>query len=433
MTGTESGTQKDTETGAAVGAAADRETGGETGTNTTGTGREASASVVADGVLRPHPDQPGRAEAHLAAPVVQNHAANLTVLPGGDLGCVWFAGTLEGVSDISVWFSRLAPGADAWTDPVRLSEDPTRSEQNPLLFPAPSGDLWLLHTAQLGGRQETAEVRLRVSADGGATWGPTRTLFEGGVFVRQPVVQLPRTGRLLLPIFRCVAPPDAPWTGDRDTSAVMISDDAGATWRERPVPGSAGLVHMNIRPLPDGSLLALFRSRRADAVHRSVSYDDGETWSEPEPLALPNNNSSIQYTVLTDGRLALTYNHSSAADAVARRVSLYDEIEDDGAAEPGGQAAAEPSGDAFWGAPRAPLSLAVSSDGGRTWPQRHDLGTGDGHCLTNNSRDGLNRELSYPSITQAPDGTLHIAYTHHRRTIQYVRLTPTWTDREFPV
>ncbi|MPY63862.1 glycosyl hydrolase [Streptomyces spongiae] len=386
---------------------------------------DAPVAVIADGVLRPHPGQPGRAEAHLAAPVVQNHAANLTVLPGGDLGCVWFAGTLEGVSDISVWVSRLAAGADRWTDPVRLSEDPTRSEQNPLLFPAPSGDLWLLHTAQLGGRQETAEVRLRVSADGGATWGPSRTLFEGGVFVRQPVVQLPETGRMLLPIFRCVAPPDAPWTGDRDTSAVMISDDGGHTWSERPVPCSTGLVHMNIRPLSDGSLLALFRSRRADAVHRSVSYDGGETWSEPEPLAVPNNNSSIQYTVLADGRLALTYNHSSAADAVARRVSLYDDIEDEGADE---QAVAEPSSDAFWGAPRAPLSLAVSSDGGLTWPRRHDLETGDGHCLTNNSRDGLNRELSYPSITQSPDGTLHIAYTHHRRTIRYVRLAPEWTD-----
>ncbi|MER6013338.1 sialidase family protein [Streptomyces bluensis] len=412
-------------------------TGTETGTEAR-TEVDAPAPVVADGVLRPHPGQPGRAEAHLAAPAVQNHAANLTVLPGGALGCVWFAGTLEGVSDISVWFSRLDPGADAWSDPVRLSGDSGRSEQNPLLFPAPSGDLWLLHTAQLGGRQETAEVRLRVSADGGATWGPSRTLFEQGVFVRQPVTELPEAGRLLLPVFRCVAPPDAPWTGDRDTSAVMISDDGGTTWRERPVAGSTGLVHMNIRPLPDGSLLALFRSRRADAVHRSVSYDDGETWSEPEPLALPNNNSSIQYAVLSDGRLALTYNHSSAADAVARRVSLYDDIEDEGTGAQEGEQkgepkeAAEPSGDAFWGAPRAPLSLAVSSDGGRTWPQRHDLETGDGHCLTNNSRDGLNRELSYPSITQTPDGTLHIAYTHHRRTIRYVRLSPQWTDREFP-
>ncbi|MFE4061030.1 exo-alpha-sialidase, partial [Streptomyces sp. NPDC059096] len=84
-------------------------------------------------------------------------------------------------------------------------------------------------------------------------------------------------------------------------------------------------------------------------------------------------------------------------------------------------------GAAFWGAPRAPLTLSVSSDGGLTWPVRHDLATGDGYCLTNNSRDGLNRELSYPSIARSGDGTLHVAYTRHRRSVQYVRLAPEWT------
>ncbi|MFJ5222960.1 exo-alpha-sialidase [Streptomyces sp. NPDC088400] len=388
----------------------------------------------ADGVLRPHPGQPGRAEAQLAAPAAQNHAANLAVLPGGDVGCVWFGGTQEGVADISVWFSRLAPDTDTWSVPVRLSDDPACSEQNPVLFPAPGGELWLLHTAQRAGHQDTAEVRLRVSHDNGATWGPSRTLFpataEGGVFVRQPVTVLP-SGRRLLPVFRCVGVPGRSWSGGDDTSSVMISDDAGATWDERPVPSSNGLVHMNVRARPDGSLLALFRSRRADAVHSSTSDDGGETWTPPEPLSVPNNNSSLQYIPLEDGRLALVHNPSSAADATERRVSLYDEIDDEGLT--GGQAGTAPPSDAaFWGAPRAPLSLSVSSDGGRTWPVRHDLETGDGYCLTNNSRDGLNRELSYPSIARSGDGTLHIAYTHHRRTIKHLRLSPSWRDREIP-
>ncbi|MFM9607525.1 sialidase family protein [Streptomyces niveiscabiei] len=357
----------------------------------------------------------------LPTPTVQSHAANLTVLPGGGLGCVWFGGTQEGMADISVWFSRLAPGAAQWTEPVRLSEDPARSEQNPVLFPHPSGALWLLHTAQRGGDQDTAEVRLRVSDDDGATWGPTRTLFTGGVFVRQPPVVLP-SGRLLLPVFRCVLVPGTRWTGDQDTSAVKISDDDGATWREEAVPGSTGLVHMNVHRLPNGFLCALFRSRRADHVHRSLSVDDGETWTEPEPLDLPNNNSSIQYVPLADGRLALVYNHSSALDATDRRVSLYDEIDEAGGLAVQEDTAGSPVSSAFWGAPRAPLSLAFSDDAGLTWPARADLVTGDGYCLTNNSRDGLNRELSYPSIVQTPDGDLHIAYTHHRKEIRHIRL-----------
>ncbi|MFD7312909.1 exo-alpha-sialidase [Streptomyces sp. NPDC059883] len=403
------------------------------------------ANPGADGVLRAHPGEPGRTEASLAAPAAQNHAANLTVLPGGDLGCVWFAGTQEGVADISVWFSRLAPKAPGWSTPVRLSDDATRSEQNPVLFPAPCGELWLLHTAQRAGHQDTAEVRRRISRDNGVTWGPSRVLFPatagGGVFVRQPVAVLP-SGRWLLPVFRCVTTPGERWSGGRDTSSVMISDDAGATWDERPVPGSTGLVHMNIHALADGSALALFRSRRADHVYRCRSEDGGETWTAPEPLSVPNNNSSLQYVPLDDGRLALAYNHSSAADATERRVSLYDEIDDDGVSEavPAGDAAppdeaatpddAERTDTAFWGAPRAPLTLSFSSDGGRSWPVRHDLETGDGYCLTNNSRDGLNRELSYPSIARSPDGTLHIAFTHHRRVIKYLRLSPAWTGGE---
>ncbi len=368
-------------------------------------------------------------ETFLPAPAVQNHAANLAVLPDGDLGCVWFGGTQEGVPDISIWFSRLSPDAAAWSAPVRLSADDTRSEQNPVLAIAPDGDLWLFYTAQRAGHQDTAEVRLRVSGDSGVSWSAPRTLFpandSGGVFVRQPPVTLP-SGRWLLPVFHCVATPGRAWVGDQDTSSVMISDDGGATWRERPVPGSTGCVHMNVHRLPDGTLLALFRSRWADHVYRSVSTDDGWTWTEPEPTELPNNNSSIQYVPLLDGTLALVYNHSSKADATGRRVSLYDEIDDDGvAAAPVSSPA--PDDGAFWGAPRAPMSLALSTDGGRTW-RRRDLEVGDGHCMTNNSRDKLNRELSYPSVTQTADGALHIAYTHFRQAIKYVRVGQEWVD-----
>ncbi|MFC8433603.1 exo-alpha-sialidase [Streptomyces sp. NPDC057253] len=403
----------------------------------TPTSRTPASSPRTDGVVRPCDGGPGHAEAFLSAPAVQNHAANLTVLPDGGLACVWFAGTQEGVSDISVWMSRLDPSGDSWSRPVRLSDDATRSEQNPLLFPAPSGELWLLYTAQRAGDQDTAEVRMRVSADGGTTWDRPRTLFpatdRGGVFIRQPIV-VPSSGRLLLPVFHCVAEPGRKWVGDLDTSSVMISDDAGRTWRERPVPGSTGQVHMNVHPVGDGGLLALFRSRWADRIHRSYSYDGGETWTEPEATELPNNNSSIQFVPLADGRLALVYNHSSAADAVARRLSLYDEIDDTGiVAATTATAPARPPATgtpdtghrtAFWGAPRAPLSLALSPDGGRSWSRALDLATGDGHCLTNNSRDRLNRELSYPSVQQTPDGSLHIAFTHWRQAIRHLRVPP---------
>jgi predicted neuraminidase len=135
--------------------------------------------------------------------------------------------------------------------------------------------------------------------------------------------------------------------------------------------------------------------------------------------------------------LGLIFNDSSRLNATERRLSLYDEIDDEGLAEE--QAVLDPGAQvdeqdpdrptAFWGAPRAPMTLAFSADGGASWQRAGNLDEGDGYCLTNNSRDGLNREFSYPAIHQAPDGALHLAYTYFRQTIKHVRIDPTWTQR----
>ncbi|MBB4931123.1 putative neuraminidase [Lipingzhangella halophila] len=386
------------------------------------------STLPTDGTVRASAEDTHRHEAFLPAPTPQAHAANLMPLPNGGLGCVWFGGTQEGLPDINIWFSRLDTDA-TWTTPTQVSSDPHCSEQNPVLFLSPAGELWLLYTAQHAGNQDTAEVRGRVSRDNGRNWEPARTLVPasstGGVFIRQPIAVLP-SGRWLLPVFHCVRPDEGDWRGDLDTSAVLVSDDQGATWNHHAVPDSEGCVHMNIVPLQDGTLLALFRRRQADTIHQSRSTD-GKHWSAPVPTELPNNNSSIQAQALHDGRIALVFNASSAADATARRVSLYDEITSDGrTAAPAPTTEAPPPGTAFWGAPRAPLTLALSPDNGRTWPIRRDLEVGDGYCLTNNSQDGRNRELSYPSITQTADGGLHIAFTYFRQAIKYIHVTPDW-------
>lgn len=387
------------------------------------------ASVVTDGLLRTRAD--GLLEAYLPTHTVQSHAANLAVLPDGDLACVWFGGTQEGVSDICVWFSRRPLDEDtaAWSDPVRLSDDPARSEQNPVLFAAPDGVLWLFWTAQHAGNQDTAVVRARTSSDSGRTWGAPRELLAKpgeGVFVRQPPVVL-GDGRWVLPTFACVPLPGEAWVGDADTSSVWVSADAGSTWAEHPVPESTGAVHMGVVPASDG-YAAFYRSRWADFVHRSTS-PDGVEWTRPVPTTVPNNNSSIQAVRLAEGPIALVHNDSSRLDAVGRRTSLYDEVDDEGIVEGAVPAVTDVSGGptvddgpprAFWGAPRAPLSLALSADDGLSWPTGIVLADGDGYALSNNSRDGVNRELSYPSLVQAPNGDLHVAFTHHRKAIRHV-------------
>ncbi|EOF4703150.1 exo-alpha-sialidase [Klebsiella oxytoca] len=381
-------------------------------------------TAIRDGMICQH-EQDARVEtAMLPSSCPQNHAANLLPLPDGSLMCVWFGGTQEGVADISVWGSRLLPESRQWSDAVKLSTDASRSEQNPVLFLAPDNVLWLLWTAQISGNQDTAIVRYRQSTDMGQTWGEIATLLDKpGTFIRQPITVL-ENGNWLLPVFYCRTQPGEKWVGNDDISAVKISSDQGKTWRDVEVPQSLGCVHMNITALPGGTLVALFRSRWADNIYYSQSADQGESWSVPEPTELPNNNSSIQVTTLASGELALVFNHMSAAGALERRASLYDEIDD------GDNSRKEPEvtngRTAFWGAPRAPMTVAISADGGKTWPWQRNLDEGDGYCMTNNSLDKRNREFSYPSIKQGADGSLHIAYTWFRQAIKYVHVSPQW-------
>ena len=113
------------------------------------------------------------------APYRSCHAADLLELENGDLLCVWFAGSSEGNADISIVGSRLKAGESQWSSPVKISDDPTRSEQNPSLFQHPNGEIWAVYTAQVArtadtpahvSLQDTAEIRCKKTTDQGRTW-----------------------------------------------------------------------------------------------------------------------------------------------------------------------------------------------------------------------------------------------------------------------
>jgi len=369
----------------------------------------------------------GRVEAFLPSPVVQNHAAFLAELGDGAILCAWFGGSLEGKSDIAIRAALLSPDAEDWGETCTLSDDPDHSEQNPVIFVAPDKTLWLFHTSQPSGNQDECRIRMaQIDRDGLVLRADEGRYLDlpRGCFIRAPL-QVLEDGRWLLPIFRCTSRPGQKWTGSHDVAAFALSADGGTTWEYSEIAGSTGSVHMC--PInTDGGMAAFFRRRQADFVHRSESRDGGQTWSATEPTDVPNNNSSVAATRLGDGTIALICNPTNAAMSSARRASLYDEL-GEGDTRPD----ADPSGGCtpIWGVPRAPVALCLSHDGGKTFPERFLVEDGDGACLSNNSLDGKNRELSYPWLLEARDGALHLAYTYHRRAIKHVRLEPGWRER----
>src|SRR5690348_1824864 len=115
-----------------------------------------------NGLVAPSETNPQRLEGFI--PILHpndSHASNLLVLDNGDIVCTWFTGSGEGNPDTNVVFSRLAAGSNEWTRPIQLSDDPERSEQNPVLFQAPDGKLWLFHTSNEPHNQRTSRVVYR--------------------------------------------------------------------------------------------------------------------------------------------------------------------------------------------------------------------------------------------------------------------------------
>ena len=350
----------------------------------------------------------------------QNHAPHLCWIGPDLLACVWMAGGQEGTAGMSIYLSLLAKGSSSWTLPQRISQDPGRSEQNPLLFVA-GETLHLIHSAQrvrdpddaswqqqadttfsmqwtAALRQQTLPLNQLVPDQaeswGADAWSPCRDLIENPAFCRHPPVAT--ADGWLLPIYRSL---ETGGSFGHDHSEVLPLTPKGAPAdKATPIPNCTGRVHGSIVPTTDGEgWLQFFRSRLADRIYRSSSRD-GLAWTDPEPISLPNNNSSIHAQRLTSGRLALIFNRFGF--------------------EPDPSAPQE-WGDANWPRTRWPLSVAISADDGDSWPWIRDLDTGFGFCGPLNW--DLNGQLAYPVLLEGRPGELHIAYSWGgRQAIRYL-------------
>jgi predicted neuraminidase len=356
----------------------------------------ADAVIHFDGVLRASSIK-GVEEAYLEKVFRSSHAANLVKLQNGDILCFWFSGTREGDSNVAIVTSRLAKGSQQWSKAIEIDHQEGRSFQNPIAFQLPDGRLWLLHTSQAAGEGQTnAEVLYLTSDDAGQTWTTPQPLFtQPGSFVRQPPVLLGQKD-WLLPMYYT---PSRNITDGAEShySAIKLTNDGGKHWKECKVPQSNGLVQPSVVRLANGHFLSFFRSRYADFIYQSTS-ENGCEWTVPTPTHLPNNNSSIQAVMLQDGSLAITFNNNSSG--LTR--------------------------DKTGVSPRKPLSIALSTDGGKSWPWVRDIDTGSSPREQKKFQDWTHEEYSYPSLLQDANGQINVGYTYNREAIKVVRFDEEW-------
>ena len=105
-----------------------------------------------------------------------------------------------------------------------------------------------------------------------------------------------------------------------------FTSDNGLTWERTSALNerSTGAIQPTILKHPGGKLQLLCRST-VSKILSAWSNDNGRTWSNLEPIALPNNNSGIDAVTLKDGRHILIYNH-----LVKGRYALHAAISKDG-------------------------------------------------------------------------------------------------------
>jgi predicted neuraminidase len=308
------------------------------------------------------------------APTPECHASTLCET-GEGLAAAWFGGTREKHPDVGIWFSRkVGSGPESrWTAAVELfngqgsGTNGTRVPTwNPVLYRHSGNRLSLYY--KVGPSPSTWWGMQSDSPDGGRTWSkperlPGRNL---GPIKNKPV--LARSGELLLPSS----------TEDHGWQVVMerFAPASGMWTCPDPVPDPAHLqgIQPSILTLKDGRLVALGRTRQAHRIFRTLSTDQGVSWSPLAATDLPNPNSGVDAVTLTDGRHVLIYNHTQSG--------------------------------------RSPLNVAVSAHDAATWSAVHVLETDPG-------------EYSYPAVIQTADGRVHITYTWNRKRVRHVVLDPT--------
>ncbi len=322
------------------------------------------------------------------------HSATIAETPAGDLVTAFFGGTKERNPDVCIWVCRKPKGSDGWTAPVRVADGIVNDTLryacwNPVLFqlPEPDGELWLFY--KVGPKVSGWKGFLIRSRDGGRTWSSPERLPDGflGPAKNKPVWV---DGRILSP---------ASTEGGHWNLYFEWSDDRGKTWRKTgPLASESSIqtqyrtsdgtdagkaeaiyaIQPSILQLADGRLMLLARTRNAK-LGTATSSDRGETWSRLELSEIENNQSGIDAVTLRDGRQVLVYNDFETLPGTRK-------------------------------GPRTPLSIAVSSDDGKTWR----------HAMT--LEDSPVSQYSYPSVIEGSDGTLHVVYTWRRQRIKYMRI-----------
>ncbi|OGV81817.1 MAG: hypothetical protein A3K19_26495 [Lentisphaerae bacterium RIFOXYB12_FULL_65_16] len=197
------------------------------------------------------------------------------------------------------------------------------------------------------------------SEDGGKTWVDRQRVLDGYNANFFGFIET-RTGRLVACVEHLVTNPGH-WV-----ALSLFSEDAGKTWKRSNLIDVGGHGHHDgateptLAELSDGRLLMLIRTN-LDRFWQAFSEDGGRYWRTIEPTQIDASSSPGHLLRLRSGRLALAWNRVRAAGSdpgrpLCRALSAL-------------EMKPTPASEVVASWFREELSLAFSTDDGRTWTE----------------------------------------------------------------
>jgi len=300
------------------------------------------------------------------------HPASITQLKNGDYYVAYYGGENEYSAETAVYGSRCKQGKKKWSAPKIIAKTPFQGVGNPVVWQAPDGVVWLFYNNQYGDTWSNARVKAKISLDGAKSWSDSFMLcMEEGSMVRgQPIVL--DTGEYLLPLYNEKGD-DREFTDSSSVSYFLRYNPKTQEWTESKnrIRSPEGNLQAQVVQINATDLFCFMRRGGGYGptedgwMLRSDSKDGGFSWTDAVRTDFPNPNSAVELIKLKNGHLLLVYNDSMSD--------------------------------------RTPLTLAVSTDNGETWPFRRMIAGGD-------------NDFAYPYAIQGSDDKIYLIYTTNSRT-----------------
>jgi predicted neuraminidase len=337
-----------------------------------------SQQAISDGLVYERvigPEYPGK----------YKHPAAIEHLSNGDLFIAYYGGDGEYADSTAVYAMRKPAGETEWSEPQIIADTPFYSDGNPVIWEAPDSVVWLFYVCRYGDTWSTSRIKGKLSNDMGKTWSDSFmvALDEGMMVCKRPMVL--NNGDYLLPVYHETGH-DTEMVGPDSTSRFLRFTPGGKVWTEmQPVRSARGNIQPAVVQLSDEHLIAYCRRGggygpgHEGFIVRSESLDGGFTWSEGKDTSFPNPNAAIDLLKMPSGNILLVYNNSDTR--------------------------------------RTPLSLALSTDGEKSWKFKKDIATED-------------LDYGYPYAILGKDGKVHMVFTSHSRSvINYVTFDESFLTR----